>query len=189
MIEVALQFLRNELNTFLFARTGSGTVQVKLSNMVDDVGKYAFEQNLIGASVINIEEDRTLKAHLPQYTYLNGKHVISEPELKLNLYVLFAANFKVYEEALKYLSVILTYLQSHPSFTQDEFPGLDARIEKLTLELQSPTFEQWNQIWGANGGKQLPSIIYKVRIVILQPDAPSAIRPPVSSIGATLHSL
>jgi hypothetical protein len=189
MIDIALQFLRAELNTFLLAGTGSGTVQVKLSNVVDDAGKYAFEQNLIGASVINIEEERALKAHLPQYLYLNGKHVISEPELKLNLYVLFAANFKVYEEGLKYLSFILTYFQSHPSFTQDEFPGLDVRIERLTLELQSPTFEQWNQIWGANGGKQLPSIIYKVRMVVLQPDAPSAIRPPVSRIGASLQSL
>lgn len=189
MIEIALQFLRAELNTFLLTSTGSDVVKVKLSNVVDDAGKYAFEQNLIGASVINIEEERTLKDHLPQYTYLNGKHVVSEPELKLNLYVLFAANFKVYEEGLKYLSVILTYFQSHPSFTQGEFPGLDSRIEKLTLELQSLTFEQWNQIWGANGGKQLPSIIYKVRMVILQPDAPSAIRPPVSSIGASLQSL
>lgn len=189
MIDLALQFLRNELNTFLFTETGSDTVKVKLSTVVDDAGKYAFEQNLIGASVINVEEERTLKAHLPQYTYLNGKHVISEPELKLNLYVLFAANFKVYEEGLKYLAVILTYFQSHASFTQEGFPGLDPRIEKLTLELQSPTFEQWNQIWGANGGKQLPSIIYKVRMVILQPGAPSAVRPPVTSIGATLQSL
>ena len=189
MIDVALQFLRNELNTFLFTETGSDTVKVKLSSVVDDAGKYAFDQNLIGASVINVEEERTLKAHLPQYTYLNGKHVISEPELKLNLYVLFAANFKVYEEALKYLAVILTYFQSHASFTQEGFPALDLRIEKLTLELQSPTFEHWNQIWGANGGKQLPSIIYKVRMVILQPGAPSAVRPPVTSIGATLQSL
>ena len=189
MIDVALQFLRGELNAFFLAGTGSDTVKVKLSNVVDDAGKYAFEQNLIGASVINIEEERTLKAHLPQYTYLNGKHVVREPELKLNLYVLFAANFKVYEEGLQYLSFILIYFQSHPSFTQDEFPGLDPRIEKLALELQSPTFEQWNQIWGANGGKQLPSLIYKMRMVVLQPDAPSAIRPPVVSIGANLQSL
>ena len=189
MIELALQFVKAELDTFIPLTTGSDTVKVKLSNIVNDLGKYAFEQNLIGASVINIEEERTLKAHLPQYTYLNGKHVIREPELKLNLYVLFAANFQVYDEALKYLSIILTYFQSHPSFTQDEFPSLDSRIEKLTLELQSPTFEQWNQIWGANGGKQLPSILYKMRMVILQPDAPSAIRPPVSSIGANVQSL
>jgi hypothetical protein len=188
MIDIALQFLRAELNTFLLTATGSDRIKVELSSVVDDTGKYAFAQDLIGASIINIEEERTVKTHLPQYAYLNGQHVISEPDLKLNLYLLFAANFKVYNEALKYLSYILIYFQSHPSFTQEEFPGFDSRIEKLILELQSPTFEQWNQIWGFNGGKQLPSIMYKLRMVILQPDVPESVQPPLTRIGVTIHS-
>ena len=188
MIDIALQFLRAELNASLLAGTGSDNIKVKLSSLVDHAGKYAFEQESIGASLINIEEERIVKTHLPQHAYVNGQHVLSEPELKLNLYLLFAANFKIYEEALKYLSHILTYFQGHPSFTQGEFPGLDPRIEKLTLELQSPNFEQWNQIWGFNGGKQLPSILYKVRMVILQPGAPSGIRPPISRLSANLTS-
>ena len=188
MIDVALQFLKAGLNTFLFTMTGSDRVKLELSNLVDDAGKYAFAQDSIGAGVVNIEEERTVKTHLPQYAYVNGQHVVREPELKLNLYVLFAANFKVYDEALKYLSYILTYFQSHPSFTQSEFPDLDPRIEKMILELQSPTFEQWNQIWGFNGGKQLPSIIYKLRMVILQPDVPESVQPPLTKIGVTIQS-
>ena len=74
-----------------------------------------------------------------QYTYVNGQHVINEPDLKLNLYIMFAANFKVYEEALKYLSYILLFFQTHPFFDQQVFPDLDPRIDKLTAELQSPT--------------------------------------------------
>jgi hypothetical protein len=155
--------------------------------VLDDAGKFAFEQDLIGVSIVNLEEERVVKTHLPQHAFLNGQHVISAPELKLNLYLLFAANFKFYEEALKYLSLVLTYFQSYPSFTQESFPGLDPRIEKLVVELQSPSFEQWNQIWGCNGGKQMPSIIYRVRMVILQPEAPSGIRPPISSISASLQ--
>jgi hypothetical protein len=188
MIDVALQFLKAGLNTFLFTMTGSDRVKVELSNLVDDAGKYAFAQDSIGAGVVNIEEERTFKTHLPQYAYVNGQHVVGEPELKLNLYVLFAANFKVYDEALKYLSYILTYFQSHPSFTQSEFSDLDPRIERMILELQSPTFEQWNQIWGFNGGKQLPSIIYKLRMVILQPDVPESVQPPLTKIGVTIQS-
>jgi hypothetical protein len=188
MIEVALQFLKVELNTFLLTMTGSDRVKLELSNLVDDAGKYAFPQDSIGASVVNIEEERTVKTHLPQYAYVNGEHVISEPELKLNLYVLFAANFKLYDEALKYLSYVLIYFQSHPSFTEAEFPDLDVRIEKLILELQSPTFEQWNQIWGFNGGKQLPSIIYKLRMVILHPETPESVQPPLTKIGVSIHS-
>jgi len=188
MLDIALKFLRDELNTYLLTRSGSDTIKVKLSKVVDEAGKYAFEQELIGASIINIEEERTVKTHLPEYTYVNGQHVVREPELKLNLYVMFAANFKIYDEALKFISHILTYFQSQPSFTREEFPGLDPRIEKLTLELQSPGYEQLNQIWAFIGGKQLPSVIYKVRMVILEPEAPAAVQPPLTKLGTVIQS-
>ena len=187
MLDVTLQFLKDELNTYLLTRTGGDTIKVKLSKVADEAGKYAFEQETIGLSIINIEEERTVKTHLPEYTYLNGQHVVREPELKLNLYVMFAANFKVYDEALKYISYILTYLQTHPAFTDAEYPGLDPRIEKLTLELQSPTYEQLNQIWAFIGGKQLPSIIYKVRMVVLEPEAPSTVQPPLTKISTSIQ--
>jgi Pvc16 N-terminal domain len=188
MIDVALQFLKGEINTFLLAGAGSDNVKVKLSSLVDHSGKFAFDQESIGASLINFEEERIVKTHLPQHEYVNGQFVMSEPELKLNLYLLFAANFKIYEEALKYLSHILTYFQGQSSFTQAEFPGLDPRIEKLMLELQSPSFEQWNHIWGFNGGKQLPAVLYKVRLVVLRPGTPAGIHPPISRLSATLQS-
>jgi hypothetical protein len=188
MLDVALQFLRDQLNTYLLTRTGSDTVKVKLSKVVDEAGKYAFDQETIGASIINIEEERTVKTHLPEYIYMNGQHVIKDPDLKLNLYVMFAANFKVYEEALKYLAHVLIYFQSQPSFSGEEFPDLDPGLAKLTLELQSPGYEQLNQIWAFIGGKQLPAAIYKVRMVILEPEAVSEIRPPLTKLGTVIQS-
>ncbi|MBI4660154.1 MAG: DUF4255 domain-containing protein [Verrucomicrobia bacterium] len=188
MLDVTLQFLRDQLNTYLLTRTGSDSVKVKLSKVVDEAGKYAFEQETIGASVVNIEEERTVKTHLPEYTYVNGQHVAREPELKLNLYVMFAANFKVYDEALKYISHILAFFQTYPAFTADEFPLLDPRLEKLTLELQSPTYEQLNQIWAFLGGKQLPSILYKARLIVIEADAPATVQPPLTKIGTVIQS-
>ena len=186
MIDVALQFLVSQLNTYLFTETASDAVKVKLSCVVDDKGQFAFEQEVIGCSIVNIEEERALKTHLPQYAYVNGQHLINEPDLKINLYIMFAANFKVYEEALKYLSFILLFFQAHPSFGQQAFPDLDSRIDKLTAELQSPTYEHWNQIWGFNGARQLPSVIYKVRMLILQPETALEIRPPLTTIRTNL---
>jgi hypothetical protein len=188
MIDVALQFLRDEVSAFFLSSIGASAAEVNLSSVLDTQGKYAIKNDSIGVSIINIEEERTVKTHLPQHVYLNGQHVISEPELKLNLYILFSANFGLYDQALKYLSFILRYFQTHPSFTQDEFPALDPRIEKLVLELQSPSFEQWNQIWSYHGGKQLPSVLYKARLVVIEPAAPSAVRPPVTKISATLQN-
>jgi hypothetical protein len=189
MLDIALQFLSDELNLYLRMRTGAATDKAKLSKVVDEAGKYGFDLETIGVSIVNIEEERTVKSHLPEYAYVNGQHVVKEPELKLNLNVLFAANFTVYKEALKHISYTLTYFQTHPAFTPDGFPGLDPRIEKLTLELQSFTFEQLNQIWAFIGGKQLPSVIYKVRMVILEPDTPTSVQLPLTKIGTAVHSL
>lgn len=187
MLDIVLQFLKDELNVYLQMRTGVDTAKVKLTRIVDDAGKWGFEQDMVGANIIHLEEERTLKSQLPQYSQINGQHVITEPELKLNLYVMFAAHFKVYEEALKYISLILLYFQSHRSFAPDQFPGLDARVEKLTLELQSLNFEQLNEIWAYIGGKQLPSLIYKLRLVVLQPEAPSLIQAPLTQISTMLR--
>jgi len=191
MLDIALTFLKDELNTYFLTekgQTGSDSVKVKIGKLVDEAGKYAFDLGSIAASNINIEEDRIFKSQVPHSIYTNEKLVTIKPELKLNLYVLFAANFKEYTDALKYISYVLTYFQTHPAFTSVEYPALDPRIEKLTTELQTLSFEQLNQIWAFIGGKQLPSVIYKVRMVAIQGMVPSAIQPPILTINTNLHN-
>src|SRR5689334_13022961 len=98
MLDVALQFLKGELDTYVTMRTASDTSKITLSRIVDEAGKYAVPLDNVGLSILNIEEERVLKSHLPEYAYVNGQHVVSEPDLKLNLYVMFAANFNTYSE-------------------------------------------------------------------------------------------
>lgn len=188
MLDLALQFLVGELNAYLIARTNSDAVQVKMSKVVDETGKYAFPDGSICAAIINIEEERVFKSQLPEYTYINGQQVTFEPELKLNLYVLFGANFKLYDQALKFLSYVLTYFQSHSSFKSEEYPALDPWIEKLIMELQSLSYEQVNQVWAFIGGKQLPSVIYRLRLIALQDSVQSGIGPPITIIDSTVHN-
>jgi hypothetical protein len=186
MLDVALQFLIDELNSYPPLQKDPNVV--RLGYIVDDTGKCVFEKETICANLINIEEERILKSHLPEYTYVNGQHVRLEPELKLNLYILFAARFQQYKEALKFISHLLTYFQAHSAFTSAEYPALDPSIEKLTLELQSLSYEQLNQIWAFIGGKQLPSVIYKVRMVVIQDKAQLSFQPPITQISADLFS-
>ena len=190
MLDIALKFLTSELNTYLSTQmTSTSEEVVRMSKLVDDAGKYAFE-NSIAASIINIEEDRVFKSQTPDRIYTNGQHIVLEPELKLNLHVIFAANFDVknYDQALKYISYVLTFFQSHSAFTSVEYPALDPSIEKLTIELQSLSYEQLNQVWAFIGAKQLPSVIYKVRMVSLQSVAPTLIQPPIVEINTNLYS-
>ncbi len=187
MLDVAIEFLKDELNTYLLARTGSDAVEVTLSPVVDESGKYAFDDGRICATVINIEEEAIFKAQTPEYIYQNGQHIVLPPPLKLNVSLMFAANFKLYDQGLKFISYLLSYFQAHPVFAPDAFPALDARIEKLSIELQSLNYEQLNQVWAFIGGKQLPSVIYKLRMVILQADIQTAIQKPILEIQTTLQ--
>ena len=187
MLDIALKFLVKELNSYLLLRTGSSFGEADVSRLVDDNGKWAVKEDQIGAALINLEEERVVKSQLPETTYVDGRNVVLQPGLKLNLHVLFAAYFKRYDEALRYLAYVLTYFQSHPAFTPDQYPGLDPRIDKLTAELQSLTYEQLNQVWAFIGGKQLPSAIYKVRMVALQDAGQTAIQAPITQFAPVLH--
>jgi hypothetical protein len=188
MIDVALKFLVAELNTYLLGRTGSNLGEAALARIVDDAGKWAIGLDHIGAALLNVEEERVLRAHLPEPAFVDGRHVILEPQLKLNLHVLFAAHFQQYDQALKYLAHVLTFFQAHPTFPSDQYPGLDARITKLSPELLSLTYEQLNQVWTFVGGKQLPSVVYRVRLVVLQDVAPRSVEPPLTSIDTVVHA-
>ena len=187
MLDVALGFLVKSLNSYLVARTGGSFGDAQATKLVDDAGKWAVKEDHVGVSVISLEEERALKSHLPETVFVNGRQVLLEPELKINLHVVFAANFKQYDHALRYVGHVLTYFQANPTFTPDEHAGLDPRIERLTLELQSLSYEQLNQIWAFIGGKQLPSVIYRVRMVTLRDSAPDQVGAPITRIDTTLH--
>jgi hypothetical protein len=188
MLDVALKFLVKELNSYLLIRTGSSFGDVELCRLVDDSGKWAIKEDHIGAALINLEEERILKSQMPETTYVGGRHVVMDPALKLNLHVLFAAKFQQYDQALRMLSFVLTYFQSHRGFTPEACPGLDARIEKLTAELLSLSYEQLNQVWAFVGGKQLPSVAYRIRMVTLQDAAQRGIETPFSQGTTVVHA-
>jgi hypothetical protein len=44
-------------------------------------------------------------------------------------------------------------------------------LNKLIFDLYSTRFEELNQLWSMMGGKYIPSVIYKMRMAVIQ-DAP-----------------
>ncbi|MCX6220615.1 MAG: DUF4255 domain-containing protein [Bacteroidia bacterium] len=187
MIDQALLFLRDEINAYVHLRTNATTVEVKLSKIVNDLGKYAFPDDSIALTIFNLEEDHIFKAQLPEFTYVDGQHQRREPELKFILHAMFAANFGIYEEAWKAIGLVLGFFQSHPVFLAEEYPALSPKIGKLTVELESLSVEQLNQIWAYLGAKHLPSVAYKIRMVIIQDEFATAIQKPVISFKTNIH--
>ena len=193
MLDKVLAFFSSEINAYLRSRTGDVSDIVVLSAIVNEEGKYASDNDTVALNLINIEEDATFKEQLPDQVFKNGQHIVLEPRLKLNLFVMFAANFKLYDQALKYLSHIILYFQSHRVFTPDQYPVLGNNdgdnIERLVVELQRPDYDQLNQIWAYIGGKQLPSVIYKIKLVSIQDHTASEIRPPIQIITTNTREM
>lgn len=188
MLDAAITFLADELNSYLRKRGALAQAEdIALpSALVNDKGEWVLPEQKIGLTLTNIEEESVLREPLPERVYLDGSHVVRQPALRLNLTVLFAAHFAAntegYKRALNFLSHVLTFFQAHPSFSHDNYPGLNPRIEKLNIELLSCSSEQLNQTWAYLGGKYLPSAIYRVRMVTLQDSEPAEISRPISSI-------
>lgn len=187
MLEIAVKFLCDELASYLASRAGASPPAVAATRLVDDGGKTLVAEDSIGVSVFNIEEDRVMRSQTPEYVLNEGKHVVVQPDLKVNLHLMFVANFRQYDQALKHLSSVLTFFQAHPKFSSDTHPALDPAVGRLTVELMSLTYEQLNQVWACIGGKMLPSAAYRVRFIMLRDAAPTAVRPPIVGVSTEIR--
>lgn len=177
MIESALGILKEQVENHL-ALVNNNVVNgdgfIVLSNVADEDGKWAIPSNKIGMSIINIEEERVVKDQVFEHRNLNGVYERYNPELKLNLYVLFCANFvnsgesTKYGEGLKQLSNVISFFQGKNVFTPDNTPEMDPSLQKLVVDIYSYSFEQQYNFWSILGAKYLPSILYKVRLVTIQ---------------------
>jgi len=187
MLDKALFFFADELNAYLQARTGVLGTKVKVSAIVNEDGKYVMDAESIAITILNIEEETIIKEHKRQHVYQSGQHKVFNPKLNLNLMVMFSAKFTVYDQALKYISHVLTFFQNNNSFSPNTYPSLDRTVEKLNIELQRLSFDELNQVWAFIGGKQLPSVIYKVRMIAIQDQIQNEIQQPIIVIDSTVN--
>ncbi|GAA4400418.1 hypothetical protein GCM10023187_13600 [Nibrella viscosa] len=173
MLRQALEGIRTELNAYLATTitNGDNGPIVRLMNIagMDQNGTQAITDTVL-MSLVNIEEETTLKngATYKQPDALTTVRV--NPVLYLNFFVLFAINATNetnYLNALLLLSRVITFFQRKYVFTRDNTPALDSGIEKLIAELYSPNFEQLNHLWAMLGGKYMPSALYRVRMLMI----------------------
>ena len=119
-------------------------------------------------SMVSVEEEHTLKNNYPLRqvgnTFLKEKGAIY-----INVYVLFAAKYSEYIEAMKAITYIITFFQSHKriSFSTDD------QTHEAVLNLHNIGFENLNNLWTVLGGRYLPSVMYKARLLMYQAAPPA----------------
>ena len=186
MIDAALTFVVEQVNAHLRKRAGMDVGLATLGQLVDDKGNWVQAKDTLRLTLFHIDEERVLREQMPSRVLIDGREVTQPPPLKLNLVVVFAANFQHYDQSLRCLSLVLSLFQARPLYTCADTPSLPPEVERLAVELVSYGPEQLNQMWACIGAKQLPSIVYRLRLVTLQDIEPLQAGAPITTITATL---
>jgi hypothetical protein len=182
MLYKALSFLTTELNEYLRRAYQLQEDRAVLSAHVTPEGTVATGiVNKVSVSLVNLAPESTVRNMQPERVG-NGELRLN-PAVKLNLWVLFAANFSDYEESLKFLSSTLAFFQGRPVFTPQNSPRLDRTFDRLVLELENMTYHELSNLWGVLGSKYTPSAVYKVKLVTIQDGAVQDRTPAVTGLG------
>lgn len=173
MIDQILNGILSQLNAYI----GAVDPEVILGNIsFADAFQDSSSQNItdkVVASVVNIEQENSLR-NLPFKRTVQTAGGLTEgiqqqAEIYLNIYVLFSANKTNYGTALQRISQVIAFFQRRLVFTQANTPVLvTLNLDKVIFDLYSTRFEELNQLWSIMGGKYIPSVVYKMRLAVIQ---------------------
>lgn len=121
-------------------------------------------------TLLRVEEETSRKQQSP-FRYAvderdGKKKVVSKnvnPDVCLNLYVLITSHAQKYDMALAQISDVI-YWMNNINYKDD---SNEISANSLQVELQSLASEQHNSMWQTLGGKMVPSVVYKVRMVTI----------------------
>ncbi|RQS65785.1 DUF4255 domain-containing protein [Burkholderia sp. Bp8963] len=185
MLAHALTIVANELERHLSENYDPPAVapQVRLGNIAEGVGggagnPGAMPRDVLGFSMVNIREEKTLKNLATQVRNDATLRVVyRNPPVFLNFHILIVATHTNYSNALLLLSRAIKFFQSTNVFDQNSVApaslvtnaptnALD-QLEtfKLIFDIYSPTMEEVNHLWGTLGGKQYPFALYTLRLL------------------------
>lgn len=178
MIYEVLQILTDEVNKYFSGLSMGNPVQMDNIAIIDqDQNDPNINYNdAVLLTLLNMSEEKTLK-NFPNVKREDNMVVYQNNKINLNLYVLFSANRNSYTRSLKDISKIVEFFQGKRLFTQANSDYNRSNVAmagvtdfRFTVELYTPSFEELNFIWGALGGKQYPSALYKLSLIEISRD-------------------
>lgn len=117
--------------------------------------------NKMVVSLLNVERETAGGTVVPLQRTADGSYVRQPSPLLLDLNIMLAAVFdeREYEESLSLLSDTLGFIQSTPRFEMD---GMSYTIEVVNISTQD-----MNNVWTLLGGQYYPSVVCKIRQLII----------------------
>jgi len=196
MIDTALALLRTELDNYIDLTIGAAEVVVDNIGLLETPSADTLTKRIV-ITLVNVEEESTLKNNTPLKKGFGTSASYENPPIFLNLYVLISCNYSGddYIHALERLSAIIRFFQSRNSFSFSSLSGgllpadPDLISLRFTMEIYTLTFEQINHLWGSLGGRQIPFVMYKLRLVALSDRALVREVPLIEEIDETVVPL
>lgn len=167
-----------------------GQTFVEITNIaaLNDGDEFLVSKSPIILSIVNIEEDKTLKNQSVYLKNTNDNTQISRynhPTQHLIVSILFSSynkNLSKYLDGLEKLKNVMSYFQQNNSFyyKNDNTELIDyitflgktelqkENYSKITVESVSLSMDQLNQMWSYLGSKYMPSALYKMRLCTIQ---------------------
>lgn len=167
-------------------------IAIEFANIatLSDDDSIITNKSAIVLSIVNIEEDRTLKNQslyrIPQQLPLDPSitkiEKYKKPAQNMVFSILFTAYNKdntMYGDSIDKLEKVLRYLQNNNVFyykdngtdliEQDDASSAEiAESNKIILDMISLKTDQINQMWSYLGSKYMPSILYTLRLIHIQ---------------------
>ena len=178
MIYQSLHCLADEINDFFRIKLQVTEDKVLLSSIVNQDGSVAVQgENKIVLTLLNVEKEnaKTSSGYPATPRTSNGQASAININLLIMLSVYFSGNN--YPEGLKFLSLVISFLQRKPVFNQSNTPRLPPEIEKLSFDLETIGLERLSNIWTMIGAKYMPSVIYKLRMLTFDDTTVTEYRP------------
>jgi hypothetical protein len=196
MIYETLQILKEQIETY-FTEVGLGKIIVLENIALWESGSTNASkvEDKVVITLLKLEEEVTLK-NLPNYKIKDNKTEYKNPPVHLNIYLLISANCDTYDKSLRSISRVIQFFQGKKVFTSGNtiYNRTNVALDvldyfKFIVELYTPGFEEMNHVWGTLGGRQLPSVIYRVQLVQIEQDKKLAESGLITHVGGELNNI
>ena len=98
--------------------------------------------------------------------------------------MLFRSGEGNYTQALKLVAHALRFFQAHPVFDRRSSPEMPAELERLVLDIENLGTQELSHLWGVLGGRYLPSVLYRMRTVVIIPEGVAGEVEPARALDA-----
>nr|MBC6963401.1 hypothetical protein [Roseobacter litoralis] len=183
MIDLALGLVADRLNAHLVSRYGVSDALVSVSPLSDGEGKpTADARNRLVMFLTNIAQDATPRAAAGTRSSVQ---MTQARAIHLDIYFMLASAYdaETYSEGLKLISSALAFFQANPVMTPRNTPDMPAGLNQLSLEISNLKVEEMGQMWGNLGGRYVPSVMFKMRSVMIDAGAVSDVVPLITQPG------